>query len=195
MGPVKWSFDVSFFSWHKQTAEQSIDLPVNGLPWHPRNFTLIICYLVFWCWSMFNYIPLSLRWRRNGRDGVSNHQPHDCLLNRLFSHRSKKTSKLRVTGLCAGNSSGTGEFPTQRASYAENVSIWWRHHVYPHCTREAYRNDINKRFICTHWELDYIQNKANQDTLLHIIYAIWSTLLQSIWWGFWKMLTTGHGRP
>ena len=46
-----------------------------------------------------------LRWRHNGSDGVSNHQPHDCLLSRLFGHRSKKTSKLRVTpGLCAGNS-------------------------------------------------------------------------------------------
>ena len=42
--------------------------------------------------------------------------------------RSKKTSKLRVTGLCERNSSVTGEFPTQRASNAENVSIWWRHH-------------------------------------------------------------------
>ena len=42
--------------------------------------------------------------------------------------RSKKTSKLRVTGLCAGNSPVTGEFPTQRASNAEKVSIWWRHH-------------------------------------------------------------------
>ena len=41
----------------------------------------------------------SLRWRRNGRDSVSNHQPHDCLLNRLFRRRSKKTSKLRVTGV------------------------------------------------------------------------------------------------
>ena len=41
----------------------------------------------------------------------------------------KKTSKLRVTGLCAGNSPGTGEFPAQMASNAENVSIWWRHHV------------------------------------------------------------------
>ena len=40
----------------------------------------------------------------------------------------KKTSKLRITGLCAGNSPGTGEFPTQMASNAENVSIWWRHH-------------------------------------------------------------------
>ena len=70
----------------------------------------------------------SLRWRHNGRDSVSNHQPHDCLLSRLFRRRSKKTSKLRVTGLCSGNSPGTGEFPAQMASYAENVSIWWRHH-------------------------------------------------------------------
>ena len=43
-----------------------------------------------------------LKWRHNERDGVSNHQPHDCLLNHLFRHRSKKTSKLRVTGLCEG---------------------------------------------------------------------------------------------
>ena len=41
----------------------------------------------------------------------------------------KKISKLRVTGLCVGNSSVTGEFPAQKASNAENVSIWWRHHV------------------------------------------------------------------
>ena len=46
------------------------------------------------------------------------------------SRRSKKTSMLRVTGLCVGNSPGTGEFPAQIASYAENVSIWWRHHAY-----------------------------------------------------------------
>ena len=72
--------------------------------------------------------PCALRWRHNDHAGVSNHQPHGCLLNRLFRRNSKKTSKLRVTGLCAGNSPGTGEFPAQMASYAENVSIWWRHH-------------------------------------------------------------------
>ena len=66
---------------------------------------------------------LSLHWHHNERDGVSNHQPHDCLLNRLFRRRSKKTSKLRVTGLCAGNLPVTGEFPAQMASNAENVSI------------------------------------------------------------------------
>ena len=41
---------------------------------------------------------------------------------------SKKTSKLRVTGLCGGNSPLTGEFPAQRSSNAGNVSIWWSHH-------------------------------------------------------------------
>ena len=46
----------------------------------------------------------TLQWRHIGRDRVSNHQPHDYLLNSLFKRRSKKTSKLRVTGLCAGNS-------------------------------------------------------------------------------------------
>ena len=61
----------------------------------------------------------TLQWRHNGRDGVSNHQPRDCFLNRLFRRRSKKTSKLRVTGLCAGTSPATGEFSTQRASNAE----------------------------------------------------------------------------
>ena len=69
-----------------------------------------------------------LLWHHNGRDGVSNHQPHECLLNRSFMRRSKKTSKLRATGLCVGNSPEIGEFPAQMASNAENVSIWWRHH-------------------------------------------------------------------
>ena len=53
----------------------------------------------------------SLHWRHNDHDGVSNHQPHGCLLNRLFRRRSKKTSKLRVTGLCVANSPGPVNSP------------------------------------------------------------------------------------
>ena len=71
---------------------------------------------------------LALQWRHNEHNGISNHPPHCCLFNRSFRCRWKKTSKLHVTGLCAGNSSVTGEFPTQRASNAENVSIWWCYH-------------------------------------------------------------------
>ena len=44
----------------------------------------------------------SVQWRHNERDGVLNRQPHDCSLNRLFRRRSKKTSKLHVTGLVRG---------------------------------------------------------------------------------------------
>ena len=73
------------------------------------------------------HIPLQRR--HNEHDVISNHQPHDCLLKRLFRRRSKKTSKLRITDLCAGNSPGTGEFPAQMASNVENASIWWRHHA------------------------------------------------------------------
>ena len=47
-----------------------------------------------------------LHWRHNDHDSISNHQPHGCLLNRLFRRRPTKTSKFRVTGLCVGNSPG-----------------------------------------------------------------------------------------
>ena len=71
---------------------------------------------------------VSLQWRHNERDGVSNHQPRDYY-QRLFRRRPKKTSKLLVTGHFEGNSLVTGEFPAQRSSNAEIVSIWWRHQV------------------------------------------------------------------
>ena len=52
-------------------------------------------------------IVMTLRWRHNGRDGFSNHQPYHCLLNRLFRRRSKKTSVLCQWPLC-------GEFTGDR---------------------------------------------------------------------------------
>ena len=45
----------------------------------------------------------ALRWRHNGHGGVWNHQPHVCLLKRLFRYRSKKPSKLHVTGFVWGH--------------------------------------------------------------------------------------------
>ena len=107
----------------------------DGRQHYEMNFPelkhVCVCVCVFqrklfpciWC-----KIGYTLQWHHNGRDGVSNHQSHDCLLNRLFRRRSKKISKLRVTSHCTGNSPATGEFPVQMASNAENVSIWWRHH-------------------------------------------------------------------
>ena len=92
---------------------------INGSLWRTQSLHswFVLCHhafgqrqhLAFPCkipggpttWELFQH---SIRWRHNGRDSVSNHQPHDCLLKRLFRRRSKKTSKLRITGLCAGNS-------------------------------------------------------------------------------------------
>ena len=52
------------------------------------------------CYVQTTPISTALQWRHNERNGVSNHQHHHCLLNRLFRRWSKKTPKLRVTGLC-----------------------------------------------------------------------------------------------
>ena len=64
--------------------------------------------------------------------------------------RSKATSKLRVTGLCEGNSPVTGEFPAQRASNAENVSI---HHGIDRATvgMPLYWGDIPGRAAVAVW--------------------------------------------
>ena len=93
--------------------------------------------------------------------GAMASQPHDY--STVYSRRrSKETSKLRVTGPCAGNSPVTGEFPAQMASNAENVFIWWRLHIsfnshvgfaslYKNGVRHALEHD---EFVANelHWE-------------------------------------------
>ena len=75
----------------------------------------------------------------------------------------KKTSKLRVTGLCAVNSPVSGEFPAQMASNAENVSIWWRHHVWEtKCCVES----INITLVLLYCRLSIVISINHQPTLL-----------------------------
>ena len=141
--PVTHSFDVFFGlrlikrlskhsrGWWFETRSHPLWRHYNGYSAYTAPSK---CLASLWLAGQFVVIPLlrcsfPLQWRHNGRDRVSNHQPHDCFLNHLFRHRSKKTSKLRVTGLCVGNSPEAGEFPAQMASNAENVPIWWRHHA------------------------------------------------------------------
>ena len=87
----------------------------------PRDVNDFLCYIrhILLCGNVYNeqhflnaiiwFHPLP--WRHNDHDSVSNHQPCGCLLNYLFGRRSKKTSKLRVTGLYAGNSPGPVNSP------------------------------------------------------------------------------------
>ena len=83
----------------------------------------------------------ALRWRHIGRDSISNHQPHDCLLNGLFRRRSKKTSKLRVTGLCEGNPPATGGFPSK------GQVTWKCFHL---MTSSCCINEVDNKFSSRH---------------------------------------------
>ena len=107
---------------------------------------------------IWNRYVWSLIWCHNECECVSNHQPHECLLNSLFRRRSKKILKLHVTGLCEGNSPVTGEFPAQRASEAENVSIWWRHHGFNQSAAtellkkaSGYRFELQRNTSTVYW--------------------------------------------
>ena len=111
-GPVMRNFEVFFVvslikKWNKQSS----------CLWCSCDITL-----------MYSNNDCTLQWRHNGPDGDPNHWRLGCLLKRLLGCISKKTSKLRVTGLCVASSPVTGEFSAQRTSNAENGSIWWRHH-------------------------------------------------------------------
>ena len=74
---------------------------------------------------MLTLITMTSYWARSRLKSLASPVFTQPFIGRI----SKKTLKLRVTGLCVGNSPGTGEFPAQMASNAENVSIWWRHHA------------------------------------------------------------------
>ena len=105
---------------HSQTSTvTSLNLGSIIVTGHPVKYAHSLRFIRLCC---------ALQRRHNELDGVSSHQPPHYLLSRLYGRRSKKTSKLRVTGLCAGNSPVPGEFPARMASDAQNVSIWWRHH-------------------------------------------------------------------
>ena len=88
---------------------------------------------------------IALQWRHNDHDSVSNYQPRDCLLNRLYRRRSKKTSKLRVTGLCVGNSPGPVNSPHKgratRKMFPFNDVIMVFHCLQRHQCRRSTQND------------------------------------------------------
>ena len=176
------------------------------------RFVDIVCWCNFCLWDkkkqwvhswcinfyLFNVLPgsicclvwshaCSLRWRHNGRDSVSNHQPRHCLLSLLFRRRSKKTSKLRVTGLCAGISPGTGEFPAHVATNAENVSIWWRHHVLiwrvlliarpPHEPQPSYPAILaNNRRKTSNFESVPLLTKNINMSIVYLFYKVFTVL-------------------
>ena len=125
----------------------------NGLPMvTPYDVTKMVqhwfMYIIAWCltvhyvitWTMQCYLLISIPLRAGS---CSMKHYNDVIMSTMASqitsltivhstvysrHRSERTSKLHVTGLCEWNSPVTSEFPAQRTSNTENVPIWWRHH-------------------------------------------------------------------
>ena len=102
------SFGTATWSFSKETGKVTNCFVLNNL-YNKWDSFFVACNIYNSVLAICGHI--TLHWRHNDHGGVSNHQPHDCLFNRLFRRRSKKTSKLRVTGLCAGNSLGPVNSP------------------------------------------------------------------------------------
>ena len=98
----------------------------------------IVCPTLFAGYQQI--ITVTSEWARSRLKSVASR----LFYSTVCSDADKKTSKLRVTGLCEGNSPVAGEFPTQRAGYAENISSWWNHHgKHQRSTLLAYRVGMN----------------------------------------------------
>ena len=116
---------------HKGKISRFWDIFVVTGPMSKNKIVHLMEWKLIWCQVSISLVPktenglnqLTLQWRHKGHDGVSNHQPHHCLLNLLFRVQIKENSKAPCHWPL-----GTGKFPAQMASNAENVSIWWRHH-------------------------------------------------------------------
>ena len=154
----KWKHFSRYWSFVRGIQRSPLNSPLKGQWRGALKFSFIRVWTNGWI-NNRNAGDLGLHHTHYDTERVSFvyiHTYSTCLLNRSFGRRSKKTSKLRVTGLCVGNSPETGEFPAQMASNAENVSIWWRHHYHGCGARcvvfrfyEVLIDQFVKRSICS----------------------------------------------
>ena len=123
--------------WWRHHGEGNHRSPVDSS--HKGTVTLPLMFYLMLAWS--NWWPkspvicdfsridahITVTWWKHYCDvimGAMASQITSLTIVYSAGRRSKKTSKFRVTGLCAGNSPVTGEFPAQMASNVENVFIW-----------------------------------------------------------------------
>ena len=68
----------------------------------------------------------SIQWRHNGHDGVSNHQPHDCLLNRLCADQICSASLAFVRGIHRWPVNSPQKWPVTRKMFPfDDVIMTW----------------------------------------------------------------------
>ena len=110
----------SFFIF-EQTFQQTVDLPAI---WDAMalNSVIVTQFGQLEWTSQFRWASwYSLQWRHNERDGVSNHQPHDCLINPLFRHRSRKhqnsASLAYVRGIHRSPANSPHKWPVTRKMF------------------------------------------------------------------------------
>ena len=153
----------------------------------------------------------SIQWRHNGRDSVSNHQPQPFIQLQI-----KNTSKLRVTGLCAGNSPVTGEFHAQSASNAVNVSIWWRHHgqlwhvnpshtlyLHDHSNRKGTSDSLSNyhkstRIPTCHFQLSCMEIEKPNDMIVGMLHGTCYTstvILKALVFSCWRVIRSWKVLP
>ena len=119
IGGKFWCFDywsLFLYGCNLQTITCSMDF--HALPGHP------------WIWKTFNTGIASLQWRHNERNGVSNHRRLVCSTVCSGADQRKHQSSASLA-FVMGIHRWPVDSPAQRASSAENVSIWWRQHVTP----------------------------------------------------------------
>ena len=145
-----------------------VDIPPNM----PVNMFILLLAWAMCSWSRI----ILLLWRHNGCNAVSNHQRLDSLFNRLFRFRSKKTSKLCVTGLCEGNSPGTCEFPAQRPLMRK---MFLFDDVIMLCMRPANKR---RRYNVTSSFIDWAHTQNNPR----------KGAMNILWWCWWNVYSTIH---
>ena len=123
--------------------------------------------LVRWYHDIPSSSIRGITWRHNGCNGVSNHRPLECFLNRLFRRRSDKTSKLRVTGLCAAIHrwpvNAPRKWPVTQKMFHLMTSSWHKTKciisLRAHCITEYTNKQFHPRWLKT-------LNLANQWTMI-----------------------------
>ena len=212
MGPFCLTSTMDIRSWSIISRINHNKFPVRNqdISGHRISFVRYVGHQVVFQKEVFfilhnkklNYITAcQLLWRHNDSDGVSNHQPHDCLLDRLFGRSSKKTSKLRVIGLCEGNSPVTGEFPhkgpvTRKMFRFDDVIMNSMESSYQRVFYSPQREEIYSNFSKSHLKKKktsrdpgrrfYIQTSPMSDVPFHES-AVFSDLSDAICRNFMKL--------
>ena len=119
-------FAISLHSPNGSGLWKTVEIPTGPVTW-AHNGTLgmrqfLDCFTVPYrqafattlglCGSLGNS-SLPLQWRHNGRDGVWNHQPHNCLPNRLFCFQracviKRSCFKRNLMSVCTLTQSNAG---------------------------------------------------------------------------------------